>query len=149
MHVYRLNRPLFDLADTHPARRFLEAFVECRRTCVGQELPYPFGQDCDQEWWSSVDNRTSTFSGFAYTYLSFDVELDGWLSNAPNRTESEKSMLDGIAHMCALMDECQEAARNARNNSVVEMTDTVKDMLKLWKDCIEERNSIPWKEQGR
>lgn len=56
MHIHRLNRPIFDLDAEHPARRFLDAFVHCRRCCVGQELA-----GVDQEWWSSIDMRPRSF----------------------------------------------------------------------------------------
>jgi len=134
MHVHRLNAPLFALDIHHPARRFLEAFVDCRTECVGKEL-----DGVDQEWWSDATNRTQAFSSFAYEHLSFDIELDGWLSNVPSLTESEQKVLETISGIQSLMNECRQAAINDRNDIVIELVDKVLHMLQLWKECIDVR----------
>jgi hypothetical protein len=134
MHVYRLNAPLFELDMRHPARRFLEAFIECRRYCVGKEL-----HGVDQEWWSPSTNRTQTFSSFAYEHLSFDIQLDGWLSDSPSATASERRVLETIPGIRSLMTECQQAAIDEGNDMVIEMVDRVLHMLELWERCIDAR----------
>jgi hypothetical protein len=53
MHVYRRNKPIFKFAPDHPARQFLEAFVECGKTCIARELG-----GVDQEWISSDGRKT-------------------------------------------------------------------------------------------
>jgi hypothetical protein len=37
-YVLKRNKPIFGFPESHPARRFLEAFLECRSLCVGREL---------------------------------------------------------------------------------------------------------------
>ncbi|RCS44027.1 hypothetical protein DTL42_18010 [Bremerella cremea] len=137
--VYRANRPLFELAETHPARQFLEAFMKCREQCVGRELPPPLGDGIDQHWWSHRDLRGWTFSGFAYTYISFTIELDGWLTDAPERTKSEQGTFARIKEMEQLLDECHAAATTSGNQAVLQMIEQVTEMLALWKQCIELR----------
>ena len=131
MHVYILNKPLFELPQEHPARQFLEAFIECRKRCVGREA-----EGIDQEWWSDTDNRMRHFSSFAYEHLAFDVVLDGWLSNSRSITDSERAALKGIPYSEALMQECRKAALADANVAVVELIDLVLNMLTLWKQCI-------------
>ena len=132
MQVFKINKPIFDFPPDHPARRFLEAFVECRKTCVGRET-----EGIDQEWLSEVDGRRHRFSSFAYEWLSFDVELDGWLHDAPQVTESEKRALEAIETMRRLMAECKAAADG--NPRIVNMCNQILDTLDLWSECIHRR----------
>ena len=134
MHIFRLNKAIFDFAPDHPARRFLEAFVECRMNCVGKEI-----DGLDQEWFSEADMRTHKFSSFAYEWLSFDIELDGWLHDAQEMTDSEKRALDGIPQMDGLMAECKAAAMVDHNSEMVTMCDQVLHTLELWAECINRR----------
>ena len=134
MHVKRLNRLLFDLPPEHPARRFLESFIACHKRCVGTEL-----RGVDQHWYSQSKSRQFSFSGFAYCYLAFDIELDGWLNNAPELTESERSAITGLGDVEVLVQECMDAAAKDRNAEVVEMCHEVSKMLANWRDCIEHR----------
>ncbi len=139
MHIRRLNEPLFELDEEHPAREFLEAFIECRRLCIGQELPLPFGNGLDQRWWSSIDNKEWTFSGFAYAYLAVDVVLDGWLSSVPYLTESEKLAIERLPRVIALVTECQDAAKADGNDAVLQLAEIAEKALSHWKRCIESR----------
>jgi len=134
MHIHRLNKPLFELDVGHPARRFLESFVECRKKCVGREL-----DGVDQQWWSTTENQIKTFSSFAYEHLAFDIELDGWLSNSTELTDSERAALNAISHIESLMLECRETAQIDNNPVVVELVDLVLYTMELWKHCIRAR----------
>jgi hypothetical protein len=134
MHVYRLNEPLFKLDADHIARRFLETFIQVRNQCMGREL-----DGIDQRWWSPTDKRYRTFSSFAYEHLSFDVQLDGWLSHSPEPTDSERAALRALPYSRALMRECREAAQAEQNLAVVNLTDLVLNMLELWEQSIETR----------
>lgn len=142
MHVRDINRSLFELPSHHPARVFLEAFIECRESCVGLELPAPVGCDLDQQWWSDKEGKSCKFSSFAYSYLSVDIELDGWLSGSAHQTESEISMLARIRHMHSLMAECRRAAIANDNDEIVQAVDEVQGMLDLWKECIDVRLAL-------
>jgi hypothetical protein len=93
----------------------------------------------DQEWLSGALGRDYSFSSFAYEYLSFDVELDGWLQNAPGLTDSEKAMLAGIAQIEELMAECKTVALAESNSDVVTMCEQVVHMCRLWNECIDSR----------
>ncbi len=138
-HVYRVNRPLYDLPEEHPAHQFLIAFEVCQQHCVGRELPPPLGDGIDLTWWSDHCERSWSFSGFAYMYISFTVELDGWLTDAPERTESERRTLQGLDDIDMLMSECRLAATVESNDAILEMVDQVEDMARLWRQCIEVR----------
>lgn len=131
MHVFKLNKPILEFPADHPARRFLEAFVECRKTCVGREI-----DGVDQQWFSQAERRARRFSSFAYEWLSFDVELDGWLKNAAARTESEAAALEAIPRMERLVAECKSAAAVDNNSQVVALCDQVLLMARLWAECI-------------
>jgi hypothetical protein len=134
MHVFTLNKPIFEFRPDHPARRFLEAFVRCRQDCVGRELG-----GVDQEWFSEALGRDYSFSSFAYEYLSFDVELDGWLQNAPDLTDSETAMLAVIPRIEELMVECTTVALAESNSEVVTMCKQVVHLCRLWTECIDSR----------
>jgi hypothetical protein len=136
MKVYELNRPLFELPPTHPARKFLDAFIGCRTICVGRELPSADGTPIEQEWISRIDGNEWRFSKFAYTFLSFDIQLDGWLTGAPKRTESEIEMLRALPMMRALIAECRSAAEETRNDTIMPLVDQVHILLQLWEECI-------------
>jgi len=139
MHIERLNRPVFKLDDAHPARRFLSAFIDCRTDCVGRELDPPGQVPIDQEWKSPSDGRVWTFSAFAYGFLSFDLELDGFITGAPYWTASEKWAQENLPRFHSLMDECGHAAKQCGNSKCLELVDKVVGMLKLWKDYLRYR----------
>ena len=145
-YVRRMNRPLFALPEMHPARRFLVAFIECGRDCVGKEIPYRGREHLavDQKWFSKTDLRVCSFSGFAYNYLSFTVELDGWLIGAPTATAEEIATMERLRYLRCLMSECKEACINDRNRAVLSMVEQVEQLLDLWETCIRER----WREIG-
>ncbi len=126
MHIRRLNRPLFAFEPEHPARRFLEAFIACLETCLGRER-----DGIDQQWTSASDGRRHSFSSFAYTELAFDVQLDGWLTEAGHVTDCEKATLNNIPRLTTLMRECKAAAMAENNSCVVAMCDEVLEVLGL------------------
>jgi hypothetical protein len=139
MHIERLNRPVFELDDAHPAKRFLSAFIACRTNCVGRELAPPGQSPIDQEWTSASDGRDWTFSAFAYGYLSFDIELDGLITGAQQLTESERWALGNLPRFQILMGECARAAKQRGNADCLELVDEVVAMLKLWDEYLQYR----------
>jgi hypothetical protein len=138
-YVRSMNRPLFDLSDEHPARRFLEAFVECRKCCIGLELDWPDRKGIDQQWHSEVDRQDWKYSSFAYRFLAFDIRLDGWLENSPELTQDEKSDLERLPYLHALIRECRAAAVKDHNIEMVLAASEVEEVLDLWWICIEAR----------
>lgn len=134
MHIRRLNAALFGLDATHPAKVFLEAFIQCRRNCVGREL-----DGIDQRWWSTLDQREMQFSSYAYQRISFDVVLDGWLENAPELTQSEQVTFATLPNEVLRMRECRAAAATAGNAAVVELTGQILEMYALWNLALETR----------
>lgn len=140
--VKKLNQKIFSWPDSHPARRFLEAFIACRCECVGREIEYDDRRQIaitDQQWISSVDGRLCRFSSFAYESLAFDIVLDGCLSDAPAMTESEANDLRELPRLKKLMLECKDAALRDQNHEVLAMTECVVAMLDLWENCIKSR----------
>jgi hypothetical protein len=141
MRVRALNRPLFDLPSRHPARLFLEAFIKFRKECIGREIGSLGHKSIDQSWISRIDGKKWSFSTCMYTFFSFDVELDGWLSNSPHRTESEARVLANLPAMRALLEEGKEAALNDNNTDIVPMIDQGLVLLDLWEACV--RRKLP------
>lgn len=141
MQMKTLNREVLQWPKTHPARRFLEAFIACRRECVGREIVIEGSgrKPIDQAWVSATDGATWAFSKFAYTFLSFDLVLDGWLSRARTLTPSETAALRQIPLLRRLMHECKEAALKSGNTDVLALTDRVIEVLDLWEQCIRSR----------
>jgi hypothetical protein len=136
MYVVEINRPLFDLPDTHPAKLFLLAFIECREQCVGRHHDWTGEVPIEQEWFSETDGRHWTFSGFAYSFLAIDVELDGYLANASQVIEEERFVIGCLPRLRTLMGECAVAARTADNQPVLQLVDLVVTMLDLWERAI-------------
>jgi hypothetical protein len=134
MYTEKINKPIFDFEPTHPARRFLDAFIECRKNCVGREL-----EGIDQEWFSESERCIRRFSSFAYEWLSFDIELDGWLQNAKEMTASERRALETIPQMRGIIEDCRQAAVDDENADAVNMCDEVLRMSELWEECINYR----------
>ncbi len=142
MDIERLNQRVFELDDAHPAKRFLCAFIECRSECVGRELDPPGQVPIDQEWKSASDGRLWTFSAFAYGALSFDIELDGFITTAPDWTESEEWALEQLPRFHSLMDECACAAKQCGNTDCLELVDEVVRMLNLWDEYLSYRKEM-------
>ena len=105
-----LNAPIFELDDRHPAKRFLEAFIDCLANCVGRHHDWNGQTPIEQEWKSSIDGRVWTFSGFAHAFLSFDIVLDGFLENAPSLTSSETWAAKRLPLLRLMMNECATGA---------------------------------------
>lgn len=145
-HVYRRNRPIFELPESHAAHRFLRAFIKCRNDCVGKEIPWPEEEQLavDQEWFSATDSRRWKFSGFAYTYLSFDIELDGWLNDSPTPTAGETSTIEKLPYLRSLLAECKSACIESGNTATLAMVAQVDELFDLWEDCIRVR----WRQIG-
>jgi hypothetical protein len=140
-HVLRVNKPLFDLPESHPAKRFLCAFVACLDECVGREIPYRGKEDlaADEDWFSLHDGRVWSFSSFAYIYLAFTVELDGWLTGAATATRDEIGTMTRLPYLRTLMRECKDACVADRNEAVLAMVEQVENLIDLWEACIKER----------
>ena len=136
MRIEDLNRPVLGLDDSHPARKFLEAFIDCRSNCVGRELGQDGEQPIDQEWISSTDGRKWTFSGFAYAFLALDFELE----SAPFLV-AETGVARDLPMLRLMMDECAQAARQNGNHEIVELTNQVQHMFNLWDEHVSFRKA--------
>ena len=149
MRSEELNRPILELDDSHPAKKFLEAFIGCLTDCVGQELGLDGETPVDQAWTSSSDGRVWRFSGFAYEFLSFDILLDGFLDNAPSLTPSETWATGQLPLLRSMMDECAQAARQDGNNEILELTKKVQEMLNLWEQYLGFRKEMVARSQNK
>lgn len=139
MNTRSINRPLYSLDVDHAVRRFLDAFAACRKECVGREIEYPGRSAIDQKWVSKVDGKEWTFSAFAYQVLSFDVELDGWLTAAPSFTESEQHTLAYLPKFRQLLRECESQALVDRNADIQPLIAQALEMFDLWENCLRSR----------
>ena len=135
-----LNPCVLALDHSHPAKRFLSAFVECRDNCVGLEI----GPDepIDQEWESLTEGRDWTFSGFAYTFLSLDLLLDDFHQRVPCPNEANLNWPWNLPRVRSLMKECAAAARQNGNDEILEATDEVLKMFNLWDDYLKFRQDM-------
>jgi hypothetical protein len=135
-----LNPCVLALDNSHPAKQFLLAFIECRDDCVGLEL----GPDepIDQEWKSVTDDKVWTFSGFAYSFLSLDIALDDFHQSMPRPNESNANWLWDLTRLKCLMNECAQASRQSGNNEILEATEKVLKMFNLWEDYLKFRKDM-------
>jgi hypothetical protein len=141
-HIKKRNGPILKLKNSHPAKRFLSAFMDCQTDCACQELDFDGQVPIEQEWKSSADGRVWTFSGFIYAFICFDIELDGFLQNAPELTSSETAAAQELPVMRSMMNECADAARQSGNNEIVELTDQVLEMFGLWGEYLKFRQKM-------
>jgi hypothetical protein len=132
VNIKKPNKLLFKLPESHPARRFLEAFISCRLGCVGKEISWNGNPEIDQEWYSSTDERVRRFSEIMYGFVSYDIVLDGWLTDAPKLTYLEERADQKWKHLRLLLSECGETARAEGNAAVLAMVDQVRGMVDLW-----------------
>ncbi len=142
VHIESMNRPVLLLDHTHPAKRFLNAFMDCRMNCSERELEIGDQTPIDQTWTSASDDRVWTFSGFIYSFICFDIELDGFLQSVPHLTPSEIAAVREIPRLRSMMNECAEAARQSGNGDVLELTDQVLEMLGLWEQYLTFRKEM-------
>ena len=148
MRIEQLNRSIFTLDESHPARKLLEAFLDCLENCVGRHHGLKDGKSIEQEWKSPSEGRVWTFSDFAYAFLSFDIELDGFLQSTPQLTESEIEAVMQLPRMRTLTHECAEAARQSGNHEILELTDEVLRMLNLWEEYLAYRREMISRQSG-
>ena len=138
MQVEKLNQELLSLPESHIAHRFLRAFIECRRHCIGREAS---NDPVDHEWFSECDGRLWSYSEFSYTFLSFDIVLDGWLTRAPTRTRNEEQWIAQLPRWRELLRECKSAAELDNNAAVLPIIAQVLGMFELWEECIVKRDT--------
>jgi hypothetical protein len=141
-HIERMNRPVLELNDAHPAKKFLSVFMNCRMNCSERELEIGDQTPLDQAWTSASDGRAWTFSGFIYSFICFDIELDGFLQNIPNLTPSEIEDARQLPRLRSMMNECAVAARQSNNHEILELTDQVLEMLSLWEAYLNFRKQM-------
>jgi hypothetical protein len=130
VRIEESNRRVLQLADSHPAKRFLEAFIDCQMNCLGRELG-DRGEPIDQEWMSSTDGRRWTFSGFAYAFLALDFALDDFAEGVPFLSLESGAARDASI-LRTMVIECADASRRNGNNEVVELADQILKMLDRW-----------------
>jgi hypothetical protein len=142
MRTESLNRRILKMADAHPAKKYLRAFIDCKRDCVGLDHDWGGQVPIEQEWRSATDGRVWTFSAFAYSFLSLDIVLDGFLENARNFTASEEFAFQQIPRLRQRMQECAQAAEHDHNRDILELTDQVMTMLSLWEQYLDFRKGM-------
>jgi hypothetical protein len=138
LRIDKKNAPLLLLPEKHPARRVLIAQAECRRDCVGRELSWEGSnqQPIDQEWQAIATHRKWTFSGFAYTFLAFDLILHGWLDHPRTIAPDEAGFLEKSPLMKALLAECQLAAQKNSNEPILQLIEQVGDFIDIWDNSV-------------
>ncbi|HEX4147184.1 MAG TPA: hypothetical protein VHY91_27045 [Pirellulales bacterium] len=141
-YIESMNRPVLELDDAHPAKRFLTAFMDCRMNCSERELDIGDQVPIDQTWTSATDGRTWTFSGFIYSVICFDIVLDGFLQGVPYPTESETASAQEVPRLRLMMNECAQAARQCGNNEILDLTDQVQGMFNLWEEYLDYRKGM-------
>ena len=141
-HMRRLNRPVFALDKSHPAKRFLKAFIDCRLECGSRELGLFGKKPVDQEWQSASDGQLWKFSSFYYIFIAFDMVLEGFLENSPTLTPSEELEGPHILRLRKLVEECVEAAEREGNRDILPLTDSVLQMLGLWEHYLDYRREM-------
>lgn len=142
MHTERLNRPVLKLDNAHPAKKFLRAFIDCKNDCVGREQDWGGQVPIEQKWRSATDGTVWTFSRFAYSFISLDIVLDGFLEDSPCLTASETFSFQHIPRLRTLMEECAQAAQRDGNHDILELTDQVLEMLSLWEQYLSFRQEM-------
>lgn len=142
MDIESLHRRVLECDDSHPAKRFLQAFLHCKQICVGRHYDFNGQEAVEQTWTSSTDGRTWTFSGFAYAFLSLDIVLDGFLEDARVLTSSEIDALRQVPVLQTMMEECAEAADYCGNGVVHELSEQVLKMLRLWQEYLDYRKEV-------
>lgn len=122
----------------HPAVRALQIHAEARDVCVGKEIDWPhLGLVAiDQAWFSDLGFRELRFSAFAYQYISYDLFLDGWVESAPEATETELGFLGDLPRMRALLDECEQGAREEKNHGILPLVAKAREFFDALEQAI-------------
>jgi len=141
MNADEINAPVYALDDDHPAKKFLNAFIDCKDDCVGLDYDWDGQEPIDQAWQSATDSERWTFARFAYSFLSLDLILDGFLQHG-SLTEAERALPQHILHRRTLMHECAAAAKRDDNTEIVKLTDQVLAMLDLWEQYLDYRRDV-------
>ena len=134
------NLPVMALDDAHPAKRFLCAFSDCLDECACCEIYYD--PPIDQQWTSETDGRAWRFSGFVYCHLCYSLVLDGFITRAPDWTDSERWAFERLPLLHTMMNECAHAALDCGNTDCLELIEEVVTMLKAWEEYLEYRGRM-------
>ena len=69
--------------------------------------------------------------------MSYDLVLDGWLEMGTEPTETEANFLEADEPlMSALLDECEEAARDDDNAAILPLIAKSRDFVRAYKAAI-------------
>jgi hypothetical protein len=144
--IYPANLPILKKHGIgHPATRVLTLHAEACDICVGKEIKWPDQGNIaiDQSWFSNVRLKKQAFSSFAYEFISYDLILDGWLAMSSEPTKAELNHLehdDGL--MRSLLQECEIAANECKNDRVLPMISTARDFLNAYTHAIKYRFQV-------
>ena len=138
LRIHPENSPLLKLPLTHPAHHVLIVQAESRDICVGRETRWPDSPDepIDQEWFSTLDQRTWTFSGFAYAFISFDLVLDGWINGQNHLQPFERDFLQELPRLRKLLDECEFSAECDSNGRVMTLIHKAREFFDAFEESI-------------
>jgi hypothetical protein len=129
----REMKALVDLPEGHPAKLAFLAHVVCRRDCVGKELG-DTEEAFDQEWYSEIEGRRRTFSGFAYAFISYNLTPQNLLKHP--KQEDESQFIDRLNRQRALLSECEVAAKESENHRVLACIEKIRKFFDLWEQAI-------------
>lgn len=138
--VYPTNYPLYKLPANHPAIRALQVHAEARDMCVGKEIDWinkTSLKPIEQEWFSRTDQKVWRFSSLAYIYLSYDLELHGWLTSSPLPLEIEQQfLLEEAPKLRILLSECEAAAQADGNDAILPLIAKAREFADAYEHAI-------------
>jgi hypothetical protein len=138
--IHPLNSPIRTThGRDHPAVRALERHAAARDACVCREIEWPRlgNRAIEQEWFSAIDQRVWSFSGFAYTFISFDLVLSEWLPGAQAGLDPfEEDFLHELPRLRTLLDECESAAKASANDRVLPLISKAREFLDAFEQSI-------------
>lgn len=138
LEIHPENGSLLLLPRNHPAHRLLIVHAECRAMCVGREIFWPdMGEEpIDQEWFSMIDQKTWKYSSFAYTYLSYSLVLENWLSNEEEIEPFERKFIEDLPRIQGLLEECESVAKTDGNTEVLPLIEKTCEYFESFRKSI-------------
>lgn len=134
------NYPILKLSEEHPARRALQVHAEACDMCVGKEIAWadkPWIKPIEQEWYSETDQKVWWFSSLAYMYLSYELEMHGWLNLSPEPLGIElKFLFEEAPKLRVLLSECEAASRAEGNDRILPLIEKTREFVDAYEEAI-------------
>lgn len=122
----------------HPAKEMFVRHDLCRKNCAGREIAWPNQTPVEQEWFSTTEKRSFSFSSLIYSFICFSPDYRGWKEDAPPESlrDVDRGAIEQLRRIIAIINECKAAATKDKNHEILNLLPFVENYFEAACRCI-------------